>query len=215
MLTPNRSDKMLVVVATLLFFGVASSAVDSVAQVGIAGGLNFESLDDIQTGSRRATFDNATGYHIGVFLDIGAGMLAVRPGVYLRDLGTFQLTEGSVTEEFDLSMIEVPVDVRLRLMSFPAVKPFAAAGPVLSFPTSNDDEVDSSLKTLNVSGNVGGGLEVAVPGSGIVLIPELRFAFGVSDLIESDSDFSIGGTEFVPEDSPKTSAIMLRLGLRF
>jgi len=38
------------------------------AQIGVGAGLNFNDLDDIEAGSVDATFDNATGYHFGVFL---------------------------------------------------------------------------------------------------------------------------------------------------
>jgi len=62
----------------ILVLMVCSAPRESHAQLGVAAGLNFDRLSDIDAGSRSATFDNATGYHVGVFYDLGLGPPGVR-----------------------------------------------------------------------------------------------------------------------------------------
>ena len=126
----------LVVAAGLL------AAPQAHAQLGFGVGLNFAEFDDIQAGTDQAaaeaTYENSTGYHIGLFYDLAVGPLALRPGVYYRQSGKFEVPSDVVgaRDEFNLSLIEIPIDLRLRLATIPIVKPYLLGGPVLMFPHS-------------------------------------------------------------------------------
>ena len=178
------------------------------AQLGVAAGLNFESLTDI-SGSRSATYDNASGYHFGVFFDTDSSPLALRLGAYYRDMGEVELDLGEFGQAFDLSLLDVALDVRFAVLPLPLVKAFVSAGPVVSFPSSSNDEYKESLQSTTVSGNVGGGLAILL--GGLTLIPELRYSIGVSRFMKDE--FSIRGIEFVTDDVQRSNSVMLRLGI--
>ena len=181
------------------------------AQLGVAAGLNFDRLGDISTQSGAANFDNATGYHFGVFFDLGALPIAVRPGVFIRKAGDVDWNVTGVVQSFDLTLIEVPIDVRIPLLQAPLLKPYILGGPVVSFPRSNRDEIQDSFEDFLLSGSIGVGVEVKVPAIGLRLYPEVRYAFGVSRFMKDS--FTIGGVSFDAEDSTRLSAVMVRLGV--
>lgn len=207
-MTNERSLKVFVLLIALTVTGGVGTAH---AQLGVAGGLNFESLGDIQAGSAKGTFENATGYHVGVFFDLNAAPVAVRPGIFIRDVGEVAFRFNETSEKVNLSFIEVPVDVRVPLLAAPLVKPYLLAGPVLSFPRSSDKEFDDSLEDISVSATVGAGVQVTIPAVGLRLFPELRYAFGISGFLKDTIE--VGGVSVGAEDSVTASAFMIRLGV--
>ncbi len=199
----RRAALLLAAITMLVFMPQRADA-----QLGVAAGLNFESLTDI-SGSRSATYDNASGYHFGVFFDTDSSPLALRLGAYYRDMGEVELDLGEFGQAFDLSLLDVAVDVRFAVLPLPLVKAFVSAGPVVSFPSSSNDEYKESLQSTTVSGNVGGGLAISL--GGLTLIPELRYSIGVSRFMKDE--FSIRGIEFVTDDVQRSNSVMLRLGI--
>lgn len=185
------------------------------AQIGFGGGLNFNSSDDLEFGDAEATFENSTGYHIGVFYDFAVGPLGIRPGIFYRDIGSyeFNLTDfGADTEVFDLSMIEIPIDLRYRIV-LPLVKPYLLAGPVIGIPQS-EGEFDDDLEDFTFTANVGLGVELSPPAMSLKIMPEIRYAFGVSSFVKEDIEIGDVAT-FTADDSPSASAFMLRLNVVF
>ncbi len=180
------------------------------AQLGVAAGLNFEQLSDI-SGSRSATYDNASGYHFGVFFDTGSSPIALRIGAYYRDMGDVEFDLGEFSELFDLSLLDVAADVRFNLLPTPVIRPFVSAGPVVSFPSSSNDDYLESLETATVSGNVGAGLAFSL--GGLMLTPELRYSIGVSRFMKDE--FTIRGVAFETDDVHRANSVMLRLGVIF
>ncbi|MGA0254408.1 MAG: PorT family protein [Rhodothermales bacterium] len=199
----RRAALLLAAITMLVFMPQRADA-----QLGVAAGLNFESLTDI-SGSRSATYDNASGYHFGVFFDTDSSPLALRLGAYYRDMGEVELDLGEFGQAFDLSLLDVALDVRFAVLPLPLVKAFVSAGPVVSFPSSSNDEYKESLQSTTVSGNVGGGLAISL--GGLTLIPELRYSIGVSRFMKDE--FSIRGIEFVTDDVQRSNSVMLRLGI--
>lgn len=206
---PTLAGVALIVVAS---FVLAPSAN---AQFGIAAGANFEDLGDLTASDGRASFDQATGYHIGLFFNLGAGRFSVQPGVFMRDFGDVTIVEEGRFRTFSLTSIEIPVDIRIRLLPGRAVAPFVFAGPVVGFATTTDDSFEDVLRDLTISANVGGGIEIDVPSAGITLIPEVRFARSVTRFFEEGTAFDIAGVDFTATEVSAQQAVMLRLGLRF
>ncbi len=210
------SLRIVVAVATVLAtFTLASTP--AYGQLGVAVGLNFDSITDIDAGDREATFENATGYHLGVFYDLSAGPLAIRPGIFYRRVQDVKVdileTVGStVTESFDLSLIEVPVDLRLR-MALPFIKPYVLAGPVFGFSSTGDEDFKDALQELTVSANIGLGVEINLPGFTPVLYPEIRYSFGVSRFMKEELE--IGDFTLEADNAQRLNTFMLRLGIRF
>ncbi len=182
------------------------------AQFGVAAGLNFDSISDIETRDLSGTFGSSSGYHIGFFIDMGAGPIAIRIGAFYRDLGEFDVSVVSVREGISLSSIDFPVDLRFNVLPTPLVTPYIIAGPVFSLPQANDANFDASLKGLVVAGNIGFGVELKV--GGMTLFPEFRYAIGVSSLVKDQ--FTVGGQIFVADQNDqRANTAMLRLGIGF
>jgi hypothetical protein len=202
-------------IAALLLTATLAAAPAAHAQLGVAGGANFDRLGDIESDEDTGiNFDNATGYHAGIFYEFGAGPLRVRPGVFYMDVGSFENSDSfeQAEDEFDLNLVEVPIDLRFRVFPFPFVKPYATAGPVLRFDVSEDEGFGEATEDFSFAGNVGGGLEISFPGSGLRLTPELRYSFGVTPV----ADFEALGVDFQAEDNEtQLNNIMLRLGISF
>jgi hypothetical protein len=129
-------------------------------------------------------------------------------GIYRR-VGEYEFAgEQGGSESFSLSTIEVPLDLKYRL-SLPLVTPYAMAGPQVSFPIG-EDELDDSLEDVNLSGNVGAGVEFNL--AGVRLTPELRYEFGVTSIF--GDDLEVLGND-VDVNDPKLSAFSIRLHVFF
>ena len=187
------------------------------AQFGIGVGLNFDSIGDVDTGDSRATFDNSTGYHVGVFYDLSLGPAAIRPGVFLRRVQDVDLSAAlpggtPASEVFSLTMIEVPVDLRYRL-TLPAVTPYLLIGPVFGFSSTDSDELEDAFQDLTMSASIGAGVELSLPGFTPTLYPEIRYSFGISRVMKDE--WTVGGSTITAEDAQRLNAFMLRLGITF
>lgn len=175
--------------------------------LGISAGGNFNQLDDIDIGSTSATFENSTGYHLGIFLELGGGPLSLRPGVYYHKVGRYEFPGGT---EIDLAAIEVPVDIRLALATAGPLRPYILGAPVLTFPRT--DEFSDAVEDITLTADIGAGLELNL--GGLRLMPELRYGIGLTEYL-SDS-FEVAGSTITPSDSDRrASKVMLRLNVMF
>jgi len=206
---------LLPIVALVFSFSTPANA-----QFGIAAGLNFDSIDDmtIDAEDGRGVFDQATGYHAGVFYDLGLGPLGLRVGLFYRDLGTIDVEGIADPVEVNLSMIEVPVDLRYTIVALPKTQPYLLVGPVVSLPRSDSGGGDpfqrsyeDALESLMVSGTVGAGLSLNL--GTIAVMPEIRYAIGLSGL--TGKEFEIGGITYTLGETQKVKSVQLRVGLRF
>jgi hypothetical protein len=192
----------------LLLMTATSGADTAYAQgLGISAGLNFSQLSDIDTGDQRATFDNASGWHVHLWLDLPIGAVAIRPGVRYMDAGDV-FESGSLSgaaESIDATLLEVPVDVRFRL-PLPLLTPYVMAGPVLRFPMSDDGE---RFRSVSVAGGAGVGLELSL--GGMTLYPELKYTFGLTSYTEES--YELGGVTFAPGSDQHLNAVMLSIGI--
>lgn len=200
----NRT--LLSTVFAVALFGL--TAVPVQAQLGVAAGLNFESLNDIETTTDdNATVENATGYHLGLVYDLGLGPVNLRPGLYYRKIGTYDFPDS----KSDVTAWEVPVDLRLTVLPVPLLNPYVLGGAKATFP-QGENEFDDELEDVSYMFNVGAGANISLPGLGATLQPELRYEFGATDYVEDE--FEIGGTTFRPSER-KFSAFALRLHVLF
>jgi hypothetical protein len=219
-LDPHRSSprptSLLATAASclgLLAGAAAQPALAAAQGLGFAAGANFDELSEIE-GDARASFDNATGFHVGVFYDVVLGPLAIRPGIVYVDVGEIdpQGDPGEELDELDLALVEVPVDLRLRLTT-PVLTPYLLGGPVVRFNAGDDEILGAEQRDVSVAGSLGVGVEVPVPGLGLRLFPELRYQFGLTGV--TDDPVRVGDVVFEPSEDPELNAFMLRVGLTF
>lgn len=193
--------------SALLALGTLAPAAH--AQFGVAVGANFDKLSDV-SGDRDATFKNASGYHVGVFIDLPLGPLALRPGLYYTDIGSLESESvAGARESIDIDLVEVPIDVRYRLLT-PLAKPYVSAGPVLRFAQNQGDDDNVDFEKFTLAGSAGLGIELSA--AGFKPFIEARYQFGIQKLVNS---FELGGVQFETEDGAKLNTFMLRAGLTF
>lgn len=200
--------------AAVLTMGLAAPAQ---AQFGVAGGLNFESAEDIDTSTDdNATLENSTGYHIGIVYELGLGPATIRPGFFYRRVGEFEFSEESLPDiddpRFNVSAWQIPVDLRLTVLPTPVVSPYVLAGPMVTLPRG-EDEFEDATEEVSYSLNVGIGANISLPATSLKIQPELRYEFGATKFIKDD--FEIGDTTFSPQEEPRFNALGLRLNLVF
>ena len=191
-----------------VLFGLLWQATPAYAQLGIAAGANFDDIGDIRSNDEQGQFENATGFHVGIFYDLALGPAAVRPGLYYMDVGTFRGEDADgITSNVDVDMFELPIDVRFRLATLPIVRPYLTVGPVFQLAR----EEGESFENLNIAGNVGLGTEISIPTVSLTLMPELLYKVGISRFTDG---FEFAGLEAEP-GGERLNSFMLRLGVRF
>ncbi len=161
---------------------------------GVTGGVNFGSLNDVAG----ADLENSTGFHVGVYGDVGIGPLALRPALlYLRS-GEVQAGASTVTADF----VTLPIDVKFQTPT-PVVKAYALVGPEFRFPVGEGNALVDT-KSTNVAVNVGAGVSFNPPLVGPSGFAEVRYALDVSGFAEA-LDPAIS-------DDYKLSLFMIRVG---
>jgi hypothetical protein len=175
----------------LILTGLLTLAPAVAAQIpsfGAAVGVNFASLGDAGT----VDLDNATGFHAGVYADLGLGGVSVRPGLFYVRAGRVLASDENV------DWVAIPVDVRLSLGT-PLVKPYALVGPEARVPLG--EVFADGTRSFAVAANIGVGVEV-----GGFLLPsgfaEIRYGLDLSGL-RDDPDV---------DESVKVNVVMLRIG---
>lgn len=216
----TRFRPLLPIVLILMLAGGGLLPTPAHAQLGVTAGLNFAQMDDftssVQNTSVNTAFDNSTGYHVGLLYEFGSGTWTFRPGAVFRTIGTYSLprdpTVGDLRDEFDLQVVEVPLDIRLRLLDLPLIHPYVLAGPQASFPWSEGGFSDAT-KDIALSANVGAGVNIEASWLPASLQMELRYETGLTDFLENN--FTVGDRTFEVQDEPQNSAISVRLNLLF
>ncbi|MYC89676.1 MAG: PorT family protein [Gemmatimonadales bacterium] len=178
-------------------------------QIGILAGYNRDSLAEFLPENGFDLTDTTDGYHVGVFLNVNLATFSIRPAVIYHRLPELVAMAGDEQVRFDIDMVEIPLDFRIRL-PLPAVQPYVLGGPVLTFPSSTFSGVDDLLSARPVRAEVGVGLELDV---GFRLWPEVRYGFGIGSLMESD--VAIGSEVLRGDGEPRHDALTLRLGISF
>ena len=179
------------------------------AQVGILAGYNRDSLEEFLPENGFDLTDITDGYHVGVFLNFNLATFSIRPALIYHRIPELAAMAGEERVQFDVDLLEIPLDFRLRL-PLPAVQPYVLAGPVLTFPSSTFSGVDDLLMARPVRAEFGAGLELDL---GFKLWPEVRYGFGISSLM--GSDVPIGSGVLRGDGEPRHDTLTFRLGISF
>lgn len=157
----------------LLAFFLVGIVFTAQAQFGVRAGYNSANFSE-------TNFDSRAGFHIGGYYTLGAGFVAVEPGLQYSQKG-YKGNDGmgrSIDEK--LGYIDIPVLVRLNLI--PALNIFA--GPQASLHLSSEyqigeDTFDSSeaIKGYDIGAVVGA--QVKLP---LGLNAQASYDFGLTSL---------------------------------
>lgn len=213
---------MRILHAAVLTAAVSAAAIipaNGQMQFGVAAGVNWSDLGNVDIGSITAVYESQQGWHAGVFLDVKLLVIGLRPGFYYVNAGP--LLKGGLSGEeetpvdeltsFDHTYVSVPLDLKFGL-PLVLLEPYMFVGPEFKFNTVSESagELADQLESTVIAGNAG--LGVAVKLGGIKLIPELRFGFDLSSLF--GDTITIGGEE-IHVDTHAASTVVARLGVGF
>ncbi len=179
------------------------------AQIGILAGYNRDTLAEFLPENGFDLTDFTDGYHVGVFLNFNLATFSIRPALIYHRMPQLVARAGEERVRFDIDMVEIPLDFRLRL-PLPAVQPYVLGGPVLTFPSSTFSGVDDLLTARPVRAEFGVGVELDL---GFRLWPEVRYGFGIGSLM--GSDVAVGSQVLRGDGEPRHDALTLRLGISF
>ena len=118
--------KKLLTIVALMVLG----ATTSFAQLGLRAGVNFDNVGKDAKDDPILKAENKTGFHIGAVYNIDLiGAFSVEPGLYFSQKG-FKLND----DDANMNYLEVPVNVKFKLLDLSAlaldahIGPFAALG---------------------------------------------------------------------------------------
>ncbi len=154
--------KPLAVLSLIIFTVLGAEA--QKARVGIKAGANFANLDQV------GNPDGKTGFHGGLYAELGAGGFSIMPEVLFSTKGA---------KDVDLSYVEIPI---LLKKSFAKVLNFHL-GPQFGFLTkaeSTNRDIKDTLKSSDISAVFGLGLDL--PGG---LTAGGRYVLGLGDIDDS------------------------------
>ena len=188
---------------------VCALPTDAEAQIGILAGYNRDTLAEFLPENGFDLTELTDGYHVGVFLNFNLATFSIRPAVIYHRMPELVATAGEERVRFDIDLLEVPLDFRIRL-PLPAVQPYVLGGPVLTFPSSTFSGVDDLLTTRPVRAEFGVGVELDL---GFRLWPEVRYGFGLGSLM--GSDVTVGSRVLRGDGEPRHNTLTFRLGVSF
>ena len=196
----SRSRVSVIFLAVSIAFVGRAAAQEIV--VGVKGGGNVSDLRIEESGTSVAS-DTESGFAGGLFVQAGLGeIFAIRPEVFFSQKGASSSDEG-LFYRASLDYVEVPVLVVARMPLGGRIRPYALAGPVLSFetgceieieglngpvasPCESFDEEDPFLtKGTDFGLSLGGGVEMMA--RRVVVMLDGRYTFGLTDINDIES----------------------------
>ena len=173
---------------------------------GVYGGANFEALVNLQGEDFQTGFRMSEGFHGGAFVEFNVPVVSIRPSLLYQNAGTlFQGMSALTTDNFRLSVIALPVDVKWRP---PLPYLYIFVGPEAQYNLSNGipEEFQNVINDVNVRGGAGLGLEVGR------FFLEGRYLLTLTSLTKSE--YGLNGTVFTGVDQ-YSQAIRASLGVSF
>jgi hypothetical protein len=195
-----RTTTLLITVSALTAAApLAAQNGNGGGEISLKGGLAFANVSNkgILPGelSGRNGFALGLGAHTGGLLGLGIEGLFSQQGVV-----------GVGAQERKLDYVDVPAYLRLTLPT-PGVRPFAFAGPQVSFEircrSGSIECADADRKKTNYAGIIGAGIRIGSHGG---LSIEGRYVYGLTDL-------KLGTV--TSSESYKTRSFLLLAGITF
>lgn len=184
--------------AALVLAPTAQAQLIPSVSLGVAGGPNFSSFNEVGG----ASLDGTTGFHVGLYGDVSVPFVSLRTGLYYLSAGNVQTASGDETIAADF--VTVPVDFRFSTPT-PVVKAYALVGPEFRFPVGSVDEGVLDKSSVNVAANVGVGASFNPPLVGPSGFLELRYSQDVTGFAR------VVGV--ATNNEYKVSLVQLRLGI--
>jgi hypothetical protein len=188
---------------------------DALGQINytFAAGPNWTTLEVDFENLERPQYDAVVGFFAGVTGGIEIGPASIHAGAtYVNAGAIFDGSEFLNRDNFDVGFITVPVDVRLYLPISLIASPYLLGGGELRYRldlSDGEQGFGESLERQSIAAGIGAGVRLNVPGLGMSIAPEIRYAIDVTGL--SSGEISVADEVFRIRNEFK--ADMLRFGL--
>lgn len=168
--------------------------------IGVAGGVNFSSLEDASS----LSLDQSTGYHLGLFADVGVPFFSARTGVFYLWAGDFADAVSVDGASPGIRFITVPVDFQIQTPT-PVVKLYGLVGPEFRFPLDDYQTLSGTFNRQNVDTvvNVGAGIKGGLPLFGPSAFVEGRYSIDLTGLRDTE----------VESEKARLNVFLVRVGL--
>ncbi len=195
----NRYASIGFAIAALAAAPLALGAQD--VTIGVKGGVNVADLSIDEDGTSLET-DTKSGIVGGVWAQFGiSDIFAIRPEALYSQKGTKAQDDG-LQFEAELDYFEIPVLLVARVPTGGNVRPYALAGPVLSFEASCEIEIEGLggevseecetfdpedpvlTKSTDFGVAFGAGLEIET--GKLVWLADGRYTLGLSDINDTE-----------------------------
>ncbi len=196
----NRFASIGLGIAALFAAPLALEAQD--VTIGVKGGVNVADLSIDEDGTDVET-DTKSGIVGGVWAQFGiSDIFAIRPEGLFSQKGTKSDIDG-LQFEAEIDYIEVPVLLVARVPTGGSVRPYALAGPVISFETTCEieieglgGEVSEDCETFDPEDPIltkgtdfgvafGGGVEIET--GKLVWLADGRYTLGLTDINDTEA----------------------------
>ncbi len=178
-----------------------------------AAGPNVTTLEVDFENREQPQYDAVVGFFAGVNAGLELGPASIHAGAtYINAGAIFDGSEFLNRDNFDVNFIAVPVDVRIFLPISPIASPYLLGGGELRYRldlSDTDQGFQESLEQQSVAASIGAGIRLTVPGLGLRIAPEVRYAIDVTGM--SSGDVTLVDEVLRVRDEFK--ADMLRFGL--
>lgn len=178
-----------------------------------AAGPNITTLEVDFEDLERPRYDPVIGFFAGVTAGLELGPASVHAGAtYVNAGAIFDGSEFLDRDNFDVNFITVPVDVRIFLPISLMASPYLLGGGELRYQldlSDTDQGFEDSLERQSIAASIGAGIRLNVPGLGLRIAPEVRYAIDVTGLSSGEVTVS----DEVLRIRDEFRADMLRFGL--
>jgi hypothetical protein len=195
---------------------------------GITLGLNFQDMRITNSGltgedgqTWYATIPNySPGFTVGLISDLYLNPflnLRFTPNLSFGDKN-FEFVEPELGESFETSVrssyLMAPIDLKIRSMRLNNYRPYVLTGAYAAFDLGRKLSEPLLLKSLDYGLSIGLGCDFYLPL--IKVVPEIRFCFGLKDILEKNrNDLRDNTLEKYPRAISKGSSRMIVFTFNF
>lgn len=204
----------LIALITAMLVGASHNA-NAQINYGFAAGPNVTILEVDFANVQNPSYDAVIGFFAGITAGLNLGPASVHAGVtYINAGAIFDGTEFLERDDFNVGFVAIPVDVRVFLPISPLASPYLLGIGEMRYRLDLSDahaDFEDALTRQSVAAGIGVGVRLNIPGIGLRIAPEVRYAIDVTGI--SEGDVTIGEELIRIRDDFR--ADMLRFGLVF
>jgi hypothetical protein len=195
---------------------------------GITVGLNFQDMIMTNSGLTNengetwyATIPNySPGFTVGLIADLYLNPfmnLRFTPSLSFGDK-SFEFVEPNLNESFKTSVrsnyLMAPLDLKFRSMRLNNYRPYVLAGAYAALDLGRKKDEPLLMKSMDYGLTIGLGCDFYLPI--IKVVPEIRFCFGLADILEKDrNDLSDHSLLKYPNALTKGTSRMVMITFNF